>query len=151
MKRYAVLIVVAGAALAFYLDPQNGKRRRHMTVDRVGGFFRHGGRRAGRLGRRAASGAYGATMKATHLREAEKPQLNDADLAQKVQSEVFRDPDIPKQRVNINAENGVVYLRGEVDTPDLIRQLEKATHDVQGVRAVENLLHLPGMPARPHQ
>ncbi|HEU5263028.1 MAG TPA: BON domain-containing protein, partial [Gaiellaceae bacterium] len=59
-----------------------------------------------------------------------------------VESEVFRDPSIPKGRINVNAENGVVVLRGEVDSADLVDRLERAVRDVQGVRGVENLLHV---------
>jgi osmotically-inducible protein OsmY len=53
--------------------------------------------------------------------------------------------------VNVNVENGVVYLRGEVEQPDMIEDLEKRANKVQGVREVENLLHLPATPAPPKE
>ena len=53
------LFAAAGAALAYFLDPQNGKRRRHVAVDRVGGFFRRRGRDVSRTGRAVTSEAYG--------------------------------------------------------------------------------------------
>ena len=115
-----------------------------MTADRIAGFFRHTGRRAEQTGRAASAQAYGLKQKATHLREEEKPQPDDATLAHKVESEIFRGADVPKGDINVNAEAGVVYLRGEVDRPELIEDLEKAARNVQGVREVENLLHLPG-------
>ena len=65
----------------------------------------------------------------------------------KVETEIFRDSDIPKGRINVNAENGKVVLRGEVEEPELIKDLEKRTKKVQGVQEVENLLHVPGTPA----
>lgn len=136
MKLYA-LFAAAGAALAFFLDAQNGKRRRHVAWDRTSGFLRRRGRD---FGRAVASRTYGTAMRATHLREAKKPQPNDATLVQKVESEVFRDPAIPKGQINVNAENGVVFLRGELDSPALIEQIERATRGVRGVRRVENLL-----------
>ena len=49
--------------------------------------------------------------------------------------------------VNVHAENGVVYLRGEVPRPELIEELVERARKVQGVQVVESLLHLPGMPA----
>jgi osmotically-inducible protein OsmY len=147
MKLYA-LFAGLGAALAYFFDPQSGKRRRHVTVDRIGGFFRRRGRDIGRAGRAVTSEAYGVAKKATHLREQEKPQPNDATLTSKVESEIFRDPNIPKGRVSVNSEQGVVYLRGEVESPDLITQLEAAARKVQGVQDVENLLHVPGSRAR---
>jgi osmotically-inducible protein OsmY len=143
----SLLAGAAGAALAFFLDPQSGKRRRRVTVDRTLGFFRRGGRRGARLARGIAADAYGVTQKATHLREQPKPQPNDATLARKVETEIFRDADVPKGQIVVNAEDGVVVLRGEVKQPDLIRELEKRTRMVQGVRDVENLLHVPGQEA----
>jgi hypothetical protein len=146
MKLYA-LFAAAGAALAYFLDPQSGKRRRHVTVDRIGGFFRRRGRDVGRMGRAVSAEAYGVAKKATHLREEKKPQPNDATLTSKVETEIFRDPEVPKGQVSVNSEQGVVYLRGEVESPDLITQLERAARKVQGVQDVENLLHVPGSKA----
>jgi osmotically-inducible protein OsmY len=138
------LFAALGAALAYFFDPQSGKGRRKMTLDRAAGFLRHGGRRAERAGRTVASEAYGVKQKVTHRREEKKPQPDDTTLARKVESEIFRDPDLPKGQINVNAENGVVYLRGEVQRPELIEDLEHAASKVQGVREVENFLHLPG-------
>jgi osmotically-inducible protein OsmY len=135
------------AAFTYFFDPQNGARRRNMTRDRVLAFFRQGGRKAGQAGRAVASEAYGLKQKATHLKEEEKPQPDDVTLARKVESEIFRDADVPKGKINVNAEGGVIYLRGELDDPDLIKDLEKAARNVQGVSEVENLLHAPGTPA----
>ncbi|MGZ8695080.1 MAG: BON domain-containing protein [Gaiellaceae bacterium] len=75
--------------------------------------------------------------------------LDDTELAHKVQSIVFRDPSLPKGKVSINAEKGKVFLRGQVDAPDTIVRIERSVRDVEGVEAVENLLHVPGTPA-PH-
>src|SRR6266487_3188477 len=122
----------------YFFDPVSGKRRRKMTVDRTLGFFRHRVRDAGRLGRGVAAEAYGISQKATHLREEPKPQPDDVTLGHKVETEIFRDKDVPKGDVNVNAENGVVYLRGEVEQPDVIRDLEEKARKVQGVREVEN-------------
>jgi osmotically-inducible protein OsmY len=47
----------------------------------------------------------------------------------------------------INVQEGVVQLRGEVPTPDMVDSLIEKTREVQGVREVENLLHFPGTPA----
>jgi osmotically-inducible protein OsmY len=136
-----------GAALAYFFDPDSGRRRRALTRDRAPALFRSGTRRAERLGRSVQSEAYGVAQKARHMREEPKPQPDDATLAHKVESEIFRDADVPKGQINVNAENGLVVLRGEVERPELISALEQKTRKVQGVRDVENLLHTPGMPA----
>jgi osmotically-inducible protein OsmY len=146
MKRIP-LVAAIGAALMYFFDPTEGKRRRHLAADRTRAFFR----RRGRQGARAVgSQAHALKQKATHLREQEKPQPSDATLKEKVESELFRDADVPKGQVNVNAENGVVYLRGEVE-PELIEALAKRAQKINGVRSVENLLHGPGEPAPTQQ
>ena len=81
-------------------------------------------------------------------REAAEERLNDPALARKVESEVFRDDTLPKGSISVNAEYGVIYFRGEVPSQDLMEELTKRARGVDGVRAVENLTHLPGEPAR---
>jgi osmotically-inducible protein OsmY len=81
------------------------------------------------------------------MKDEEKLQPDDATLARKVETEIFRDSDIPKGRINVDAENGKVVLRGEVEEPELINDLELRTKNVQGVQEVENLLHVPGAAA----
>jgi osmotically-inducible protein OsmY len=135
-----------GAAIAYLLDPQSGRRRRAMLRDRSAGFARQTGRSAAQTGRAVAAEAYGVSQKVQHLKEAPK-EYDDATLAQKVQSEIFRDADSPKGQVDVNAEDGIIVLRGEVERPELIEQLVERTRSVQGVRDVQNLLHLPGTPA----
>jgi hypothetical protein len=142
LKRTAFFAAIV-AGLVYFLDRQNGKRRRRMAVDRTAGFFRRRLRQLDRGRRGAVAAGSGVVQKAKHLREEEKPQPNDATLKAKVESEVFRDARVPKGKVDVNAEDGVVYLRGEVDSPDLVAELEKATRKVQGVREVQNLLHTP--------
>ena len=136
-----------GAALAYFFDPENGKRRRTVTIDRLTALFRRHGRR---LARGAASEAYALKQKATHLRE-EPKDFDDVTLARKVETEIFRDADVPKGQIDVNVQEGVVQLRGEVPNPDMLNDLVEKTRKVQGAREVENLLHLPGTPAPMHE
>lgn len=117
-------------------------------VERGLGIARSGARQAGRLGRLAATQSYGMAQRIIHLRRAPKEGVDDVTLARKVETEVFRGADAPKGDVSVNAVDGVVWLRGEVKTPELIRELERKTRRVAEVREVENLLHLPKTPAR---
>ena len=147
--RLLALGAALGAALAYLTDPSQGKRRRHELRDRSLALVRRGGRRAERAGRGVGARVYGMSQSVQHRHE-EPKEFDDATLAQKVETEIFRPADVPKGRINVNVQNGIVQLRGEVDRPELIDELVDRTRDVQGVRDVENLLHLPGTEAPMH-
>jgi osmotically-inducible protein OsmY len=138
--RKRLRLIALGAALTYFFDPDNGKRRRKVAIDRLAGLSRRHGKR---LARGAASQAQVVTQKATHLKEEPKPQPDDVTLARKVETEIFRDADVPKGKINVNAENGKIVLRGEVDSPELIDDLVSKARKVQGVQDVESLLHTP--------
>ncbi len=120
--RFAAL----GAALAYFFDPQNGRSRRKNAIKRLATL------------RRRRSGEPTA-------------QPDDVTLARQVESELFRGADVPKGAINVNAENGKVVLRGEVDSPQMIDDLVAKARSVHGVQGVENLLHTPGEPAPMHE
>ena len=142
-----LLAALAGAALAYFLDPTSGRRRRSWARDRLRTAVRRGGRLLSRPARAATSVAYSLGQKAVQPSDTEREAPNDAALAQRVESVVFPQLDVPKGRVNINAERSVVVLRGELDRPEQIQALEEAVRQVPGVKDVRNLLHLPGTPA----
>jgi hypothetical protein len=141
--------VVIGALGAYFLAP-SGRARRRLTRDRTAGRIRRGRRRLLRVFRVRLAFLRGRALRITHrLRSTQRVDFDDATLGHKVESVLFRDPKVPKGRINVNAERGTVFLRGEVDDDELIRSLGRAVGEIQGVRAVENLLHPPGKPA-PH-
>ena len=78
-------------------------------------------------------------------------RYDDATLKDKVESELFRDEHEIKGAINVNAQEGVVQLRGEVPSQDLIDALVIRTRKIHGVRDVESLLHTPATPAPMHQ
>jgi osmotically-inducible protein OsmY len=131
-----------GTAVMYLADPQTGSRRRALVRDRTVGSVRRLVRRGGRVTRIAGAYTVSRSRRVRHLREQPK-EFDDATLAQKVQSEVFRDADSPKGTVDVNVANGVVQLRGEVERPELIDDLVAKVRKVQGVREVESLLHVP--------
>lgn len=132
----------AGAAAQYFLDAQAGQRRREAAR-------RQGVDAAKRQASDAAHKldvAAGQAKSAMASRIPHGGDLGDAGLARKVESEIFRPADAPKGQVVVNAENGVVFLRGEVERPWIDRLGSEAEH-VGGVKAVRNLLHPPGTPA----
>jgi osmotically-inducible protein OsmY len=138
------LLAAAGAGLAFFFDPTSGRRRRKLAAERVTGLFRRGRRRVTHVARGVVAEGSGVKQKATRVQERPRPEPDDVTLAHKVETQIFRDRDVPKGDINVNAEDGVVYLRGQVERPELIGDLEQAARSVQGVRQVENYLHVPG-------
>jgi hypothetical protein len=148
MRKLGVIAALAAAG-AWLFDPVSGRRRRALLRDRTAGVFRRSARRGERFGRHLASDTQGLAARATHREEPKV--LDDATLKNKVETEIFRAADSPKGRVSVNAQHGVVQLRGEVDSPDLIDDLVQKVRSIQGVRDVENLLHVAGTPAPMHQ
>jgi osmotically-inducible protein OsmY len=138
----------AGAAAAWFLDPNDGTRRRNVARDKGLKFARKGAAEAQSKAQYAAGQAQGAVQQATGSdRPAADERLNDQGLQAKVESEIFRGVDVDKGGVVVSVEDAVVYLRGEVATPEAITQLGYAARGVEGVRDVQNMLHGPGQPA----
>lgn len=141
-----LLAALAGAAAMFFLDPDRGKRRRALARDRTAGTLRRAEAVSGRLQRRVVSDSYGWSQRMSHPGDMQEPPPNDAVLASKVMTELFRDQRIPKGSINVNAENGIVQLRGQVEHPEQILEIESRVRRIPGVADVEVLLHLPGTP-----
>ena len=132
--------MIAGGIIGFFLDPRQGRRRRHQARDRVLSLGRHGVRRAERGAVRTARGARGRVMRVAH-RNGHPTDLDDTSLADKVRSEALRDHEVPKGQVNVNVEHGTVVLRGQLATQEQIDHLIEETERVDGVREVKSLLH----------
>jgi osmotically-inducible protein OsmY len=112
-----------------------------MAVQRTDRLVRRTLGGLGKAGRKMGSNISGKRQALMHARDAHEP-LDDATLAHKVESVLFRDPHVPKGRININAEHGVVVLRGEVEEPSDLRDIERSVKDIAGVHEVRSLLHL---------
>jgi osmotically-inducible protein OsmY len=144
MKATPFLLGAAvGAAVQYFLDPLGGARRRSVATDKAGKYAREAGEEVARKADYAAGHAKGAVVEAAKSAapggDGTSEELNDPALARKVESEIFRDADAPKGKVNVNVENSVVFLRGKVDAKTaekLVAEAEK----VEGVERVESLL-----------
>jgi osmotically-inducible protein OsmY len=143
---FFVAAAIGGAAFMYFSDSQQGRRRRHVARDKALSLTRQGVRRGRKLVHHVSSDAKGYVERAKHARGGSE-DLDDTTLVDKVESIVFRDRAVPKGQININAENGVVFLRGEVDSPELVNALEARVRKVRGVRGVKNLLNAAGSSA----
>ena len=141
-----VLAAAGGAVAAFFLDPARGHGRRTRLVDQGGATLRRAARQSAHTLRRARASVSGSLAAAIH-RDGGDPLLDDASLAAKVETELFRDPSVPKGAINVNVERGIVVLRGEVPDTTMRDRLANQAASIRGIWSVHNMLHLPGEPA----
>jgi hypothetical protein len=97
---------------------------------------------AGRSKRTAADDRAQAQPKRT----SEPEPLGDVAIAREVELTIFRHVEVNRGQVDVKVAEGVVRLRGEVRTPDLINELGARASRVPQVRRVENLLRTPAPP-----
>jgi osmotically-inducible protein OsmY len=153
VRRTPVVAAAAavGAGIEYLLDPADGKRRRKTLRDQALARVRHLVRRGGQQARYAQGKAQGAVHEAMagspSASASSRTVDDDQTLADRVRSEIYRRPDAPKGSVNVTAVDGIVHLRGEVRDAAEIERLVEDARGVRGVRTVENMLHLPGVPA----
>jgi hypothetical protein len=146
-QRGAVLALLLGAAagyaIAWFFDPDRGRARRAEVAQRLDGVNREATRAAQR-------GAMVAGDRAAAIRSKvvgpDNPDPDDLTLLDRVKSEVFADPTIPKEKINLMVVDGKAVIRGQVEEPQ-IGVIETAVRKVVGVKEVENLLHPVGTPA----
>ena len=138
----------AGAAAMFVLDPQSGRRRRSLIRDKAVKFRNTVDETVtDELPQRIdylsgfATGAKHRVRKLVNGSDS-RPE-NEQVLVDRVLSTVFRDPDLPKGDVNIDASGTTVFLRGSIDDPAAREEIEKRVRDVEGVDHVVNLINQP--------
>jgi flavin-dependent dehydrogenase len=127
--RTVLLAGAVGALAAYFLDPGNGARRRAKARRLLDERFR------------SLSG--GGPI----LEHAGDEYPSDETLAHKVESEVLGKGYVPKGKILVNVEEGVVVLRGELDKWGAIDRVEAETRKIPGVVDVRNLIHVPNSPA----
>jgi osmotically-inducible protein OsmY len=140
-----------GASVEYLLDPADGKRRRKTLRDQALARARRLVRRGAQQARYAEGKVQGAVHEAASGSSAagttSRTVDDDQTVADRVRSEIFRRPDAPKGSVKVTVVDGIVHLRGEVSDAEQIERLVEEARNVAGVRRVENLLHVPGVPA----
>lgn len=112
-----------------------------VLVAAAGAWLLAGARRRVVLGR----------LRGLAVRVLEPKDYDDVTLKDKVASELFRHEHEVKGAISINAQEGVVQLRGQVPSQALIDALVDRTQKIRGVREVESLLHTPGTEAPMHR
>jgi hypothetical protein len=135
---------VGAIAEYFVFDRRHATRRRHIARERGMAITRRRSRAAIRRAKYLEGVAEGVVHRAAHAvpgRNGEKEALDDVSLASKVESVAFREAGVSKAHVSVNAEKGVLYLRGRLESEREIEDLVRAAAAVEGVARVENMLH----------
>jgi gas vesicle protein len=141
--------IIIGAVAMFILDPQNGRRRRSLARDQAIKARNTVDRAVTEdLPKRAEyiSGfAEGARHKVQEMADggSDRRPENEVVLVDRVMSQVFRDPDLPKGEINVDADGTTVFLRGSVEDESLVEEIEKRVRSVEGVDDVVNLINQP--------
>ena len=147
----ALLVGAAVGLLAmFYFDPASGRRRRALVRDKLARvshiFTRDVPRRIEKRARFFGGVARGVRHETAGLvlHDGHHVDVDDETLVARVRSEALRNSNIKSGEVNVEAYQGAVTLRGQIEHPGDIRRLIEATRRVDGVREVRSYLHLPG-------
>lgn len=138
-----VLGTLGGFAAAYFGDRERGRARRAELGRQVDAIRLEASRAAQRGVTVAADRASGIRSR---VMGPDNQDPDDLTLLDRVESQVFADPSIPKDKINLMVVDGKAVIRGQVDEPQ-IGAIEAAVRKVVGVREVENLLHTQGTPA----
>ncbi|HUG22357.1 BON domain-containing protein [Piscinibacter sp.] len=136
------MTAAAGMALAavvtYYLDPQNGRRRRARVADRIDAATHGAARFASTQGRRAAHQALGLAATARSRITDRSQPVDDSQLEGRVRAQLGRTIGYPKA-IHTEVERGCVRLEGHVLERDLEPVLSELK-EVLGVRRIYNRL-----------
>jgi osmotically-inducible protein OsmY len=154
MKLRTLFILGAAAGALRYLS--DSERRAHLQQQMMSRLDDLRGRAQGSASGAAQSAMQQMKERASELKESasssttivvEDVEIDDQQLHDRVKTEVLGRVDVPKDRIVVNVEEGIVVLRGELDSQGQIDDVLEKVGAVSGVRAIDSLLHVHGTPA----
>jgi hypothetical protein len=75
-------------------------------------------------------------------------RVDDETLQRNVEADVYGSRNVAKSKVQIEVNDGVVWLRGEVKSKSVLEEVESRAAAIGGTRRVENLLRVAKAPSR---
>lgn len=144
IKLRTAACLMTGAAGMYFLDPQLGRRRRAMTVDKARSRFARRRRQMhqqavyeeqkerGEMLQRAGAGHF--------------HQRDDRSVANHLH-QVLKQSEVPTKDITVEVADDLVRLRGQVRTVDDMSKVLAVVGAESGNRQVESFLHLPTEPA----
>jgi len=135
-----------GAGLVYFLGPNGAARRRGLTQSKATSLTGGGLGKVVDTAQTAVKKAQGVVRETVPMQH-DNPNPDDLTLRDRIESELFRDPKLGRDKMNINVVRGVVELRGELPTQADIDAVISSVNSIRDVLGVESYLHTPGTPA----
>jgi hypothetical protein len=136
-----------GAGTAYLLDPRQGKRRRHILLDRTAKIARRTARFGAKKLRFAGGHLRGLVALFRRLGSSPSVPVDDETVTQRIRSSAFRDAGVSTRDVEVEVEDGVATLRGSVGSRSLADDLVARVRKVPGVRDVAAMLRVSASPS----
>jgi BON domain len=131
-----------GAGIAYFFDPRQGRRRRHVLRDRMAAIVRRGARVGVKKARFAGGHLRGLVAVTRRLLSKPPAAGDDATVAQRIRSDALRDVGLSTRDVEVEVEDGTATLRGSVGSPSLADDLVARVRKVPGVRDVTTMIRI---------
>ena len=147
LRKGTVAAAAAAAIATYFFDPERGRTRRARLTDQAGAAVRRPLNRGWREAEKKQTYIRDRAAGMRHeLGSTPAPPESDRELVDRVRSNVLGDERFSSYTINVDAVDGKVVLRGQLDQPEDIRALKDAVASVPGVREVEDFTHLPNTP-----
>ena len=140
MRRARAFLLGAGAT--YFLDPAQGRRRRHVARDRALRAVRKTGRYSAKRARFGLGRLRGVGARTRGKVLPRERALDDRTVEQRIRSDVLREVGLGRHDVDVRVEQGVVTLRGQVDGSNLADDLIARVQSVPGVVDVAAMLRV---------
>lgn len=90
------------------------------------------------MGGERAGGTSGATQRSAG------EVIDDAAITARMNAQLAADPELSALKINVDTNQGLVRLRGEVKSIGLRRKAEEMARSIRGVKSVDNQLIITG-------
>ena len=84
------------------------------------------------------------SLSACNTNQPAKAQMSDATITAKVKSKFAGDPEVRAMNIDVDTQDGIVYLIGRVKDQSERAEAEKIARDTHGVVDVKNMLEIVG-------
>jgi hypothetical protein len=133
---------VIGAGTAYFLDPRQGRRRRHLVRDRLFALVRRSRRLLVKEARLASGHARALSAQVRRDGDRAERPTDPATVVQRIRSDAFREAGISTKDVDVRVDDGVATLQGSVPSDEAADALVSRVAEMPGVRDVAAMLRV---------